>query len=445
MIGILRGFVKSIPTLLMSFALAVAVWISAVNAADPVQQRLYPRQITIERVGLDSSLVILGDVPTQASVTLSAPSTIWDRMLNDRSPVRVWIDLAGRGPGTHVLDVNAVPLEQFQPSKVVNYSPRTVTVNLERLVIKEFTIDIDRRGEPAVGYQIGDTTLSQETVVVSGPQSMVEQVTNVRVILDATQASENINRTMPVQALTESGVEVEGVTVTPAQVTIAQTVTQRGGYRNVAVKVVSTGKVASGYRTTYISVSPPTVTLFSSNPQITARLPGFVETSPLDLTGIEDDFDVRLPLNLPDGVEVVGDQTVLVQVGVAAIEGSVTLAGLPVEIVDLPEEVDARLSPATVDVILSGPVPLLDQLTADDVKVTVTLTDAGGGTYQLVPKVTLSIPELRVESVLPSSVEVVVVRFPGGRRPTPTPTRTPTPTPTRTPLPLSTPTWTPSP
>ncbi len=432
MIRVLRGFVKSIPTLLMSFALAVAVWISAVNAADPVQQRLYPRQINIERVGLDSALVILGEVPTQASVTLSAPSTIWDNMLNDRSPVRVWVDLAGKEPGTHVLEVNVVPLEQFQPSKVVNYSPRTVTVHLERLITKELKIDIDRRGDPAIGYQIGSTSLSQETVVVSGPQSMVDQVASVRVILDVAQASENINRNMPIQALNESGTAVDGVTITPAQVMVAQPITQRGGYRNVAVKVVSAGKVASGYRTTYISVSPPTVTLFSTNPQLTAQLPGYVETSPLDLTGIKDDLDIRLSLNLPDGVEVVGEQTVSVQVGVSAIEGSITLSGLPVKITGLPEDLSAHLSPETVDVILSGPVPLLDSLTTDDLMVTINLSEAGEGTYQLVPKVSLAIAEMRVESILPSSIEVVVVNT-RGVSPTPTPTRTPTPTATQSP------------
>ncbi len=437
MIAILRGFVKSIPTLLLSFILAVAVWISAVNASDPVQQRLFPRQLTIERVGLDSSLVILGDVPTQASVTLSAPSTIWDRMLNDRAPVRVWIDLSGKQAGTHTVAVNVQPLEQFQPSKVVNFSPRTVTVNLEKLVSEEMKLDLVLRGEPAVGYQLETTVLSQETVVVSGPQSLVDQVSTVRISLDVAQASENINRNVTVQALNATGDDVSDVTITPAEITISQPVKQRGGYRNVVVKVASTGQVASGYRLTNISVSPPTVTVFSSNPLLIDRLPGFVETSPLTLTGVKDDIDVRLPLNLPDGVEVVGDQTVTVQVGVAAIEGSVTLSSLPIKVLGLDESLTAELSPETVDVIISGPVPLLDTLTEEDVNVTIDLTDTGEGTYQLAPKVSLSISELQVESILPSSVEVVVKRQLGFGIlfPTPSPTPTPTPTPTLQPSP----------
>ena len=64
----------------------------------------------------------------------------------------------------------------------------------------------------------------------------------------------------------------------------------------MVVKVASTGQVASGYRLTNISVFPPTVTVFSTNPSLVDRLPGFVETSPLDLTGVKDDIDIRLPL-----------------------------------------------------------------------------------------------------------------------------------------------------
>jgi YbbR domain-containing protein len=266
----------------------------------------------------------------------------------------------------------------------------------------------------------------------------VAQVKNVRVVLDVSQASDNINRSLDIQVLDANDNPVENVTYTPQQITVTQPISQRGGYRNVVVKVVYTGQVASGYRLTNISVFPPTVTVFSSNPQLVERLPGYVETNPLDLTGVKDDVDKPLPLNLPDGVEVVGDQTVLVQVGVAAIEGSVTLSNLPIQVTGLTQEFGARLSPESVDVVVSGPVPLLDRLTEQDVRVMMDLTGVGEGTYQFAPKVVLSIAELRVESILPSSIEVVVVsKINGTLMPTqtfaPISANTPTPTPTPTP------------
>lgn len=434
MISILRAFIKSIPTLILSFTLSIAVWISAVTAEDPIQQRLYPRPVTIERIGQDPGLVILNDVPNQVSITLSAPGTIWDRMLSDRSPLRAWIDLSGLDEGTHTVEVEVEPL--IKPAKVTSQSPVTVTVTLEKLVSEEFPIMLVRRGEPAIGFQADSPTLSQNTVTISGPASQVARIQIARVLVDLTQISENINRQLTVEVLDAGESPVDALNVVPSEVLLNQPISQRGGYRNVVVKVASSGQVANGYRLTSISVSPPNVTVFSSNPSLVEQLPGFVDTSPLDLSGRRDDLEVRLPLNLPDNVEVVGEQTVLVQVGVAAIEGSVTLSNLQIEVIGLSDELVARLSPTEVDVIISGPLPLLDNLKEDDVRVVLDLIDVGEGTYQYAPRVEISINELDVESLLPGSIEVIVeVRPPSTATPTRSPNTTVTVTPTNTPSP----------
>lgn len=428
MIGILRAFVKSIPTLLLSMLLAIAVWVSAVNASDPVQQRVYPKPVTIERRGLATDLVISGDVASQVTVTLSAPSSVWDQILNERAPVIAWINLAGLGAGQHTVDVQVHSV--IQPSKEVSYSPHTLTLTLEKLSSKEFPVHVVQRGEPAIGFRADAYKLNQDKVTISGPSSVVEKVKEVRITVDLTQASDNINRTLDVQALDATESPVEGLTIAPAQVSITQPISQRGGYRNVVVKVASTSQVASGYRLTNISVFPPTVTVFSNDPNLVDRLPGYVETNPVDLTGVKDNIDARLPLNLPNGVEAVGSQTVLVQVGVAAIEGSVTLSGLPVQVDGLSLDSNVRISPTAVDVIISGPVPLLDKMTEADVRVYLDLTGVAEGTFQFAPKVNLSIAELRVESILPSSIEVVVTsKARGSQTPLP-PLFNITPTPT---------------
>jgi len=423
---LLQAFIKSIPTLILSLALATAVWISAVTAEDPVEQRLYPRPVTVERIGQDPSLVVTGDLPTQATVTLSAPGSVWDEMLNDRSPIRAWIDLSGLGPGTHTVDVHVQPLHN--PVRVLSYNPTRIEITLEQLATQEFPVRLIRRGSPAIGYQADATVFSPETVTISGPASGVSKVKDVQVILDLNQASENINRVLDVLALDQNELAVEDVTILPSQVTVSQQITRLGGYRNVVIKVTTAGQPAAGYRLTNVSVSPPNVTVFSNNPQLVDSLPGFVETSPLDLTGVKDDVEVRLPLNLPKGVSVVGDQAVAVQVGVAAIEDSITLSGVLIEVTGLSPELETKLSPTSVDVIVSGPVLLLDKLGPRDIKVTIDLTGVVPGTYQLAPRVSLSIDELRVESILPGSIEVIVEPAP-----TPTPTPTVTVTPTATP------------
>ena len=112
---------------------------------------------------------------------------------------------------------------------------------------------------------------------------------------------------------------------------------------------------------------------------------------------------------------MVGEQTVNVVVGVSAIEGSLTINDIPVEVINLDPTLSASLSPTTVNIILSGPLPILDTLKAADLRVVIDLVGVKRGTYQLVPRVDLQSTEIRVESILPGSIEVTV------GTPTPTP------------------------
>jgi YbbR domain-containing protein len=234
-------------------------------------------------------------------------------------------------------------------------------------------------------------------------------------------------------AVDENGLSVSGVTITPKTVSITQPISLLGGFKNVVVKVVTYGQVANGYRLTNISVVPPNVTIFSSSQSIIEELPGYVETVPVDLTGLTDNVDRRVDLSLHPQVAMVGEQSVLVQIGVAAIESSMTVS-LPVEALGMSPDLQAHISPATVDVIVSGPLPVLDKLTPASFRIVVNLADLSPGSYPLTPVVDLKPDQVQVQAILPESVEVnitlaptVTPTFPFSIQPSPNPTATPGP------------------
>jgi YbbR domain-containing protein len=68
----------------------------------------------------------------------------------------------------------------------------------------------------------------------------------------------------------------------------------------------------------------------------------------------------------------------------------------------------ATVAPETVEVILSGPVPVLEQLTDEDVRVLVDLLGLNPGIHSLEPQV-VAPPEVVTEAVIPSSVQVEVI------------------------------------
>jgi YbbR domain-containing protein len=324
--------------------------------------------------------------------------------------------------------------------RIVSYSPPSITIQLDSISTDTFPIQLIVKGEPAIGYQADAAVLSETDVVLSGPTTKLQQVVEVRGTLDIEGVSEPIDREITLQPLDINGREVDDLTIEPEEVSVTQSITQRGGYRNVIVKVITTGQIASGYRVTNISVFPPAVTVFSDDPILVEQMPGYIETLPLDLTGIKDDLDLNLSLNLPPGVTLVEEQEVEVQVGVAAIEGSITLENMPITVTGLGTGYEVEISPETVDVILSGPLPILDTLRSSDVRILLDLQGLLEGVYQRIPEVVISQDDIRLQSLLPGSLEVRISLLP---TPTITPTAsigedlslTTTPTPTTTPVP----------
>lgn len=412
----LRWIADNYRTFLWAFALAVAAWISAVTTADPDETRMLTAPVPVQIIGQASNLVLSNNIPKEVEVTLRAPRSIWNLIEADPQLVRAILDLSGMSSGDHVEELQIQV--DARPVQIVSVSPRTITFILEPLITKTLSIDLSVSGEAAIGYQVGEASLEPVEVVISGAESQVQKVMRARVSVDLNGIRESLDQTLPVDILDESGQKVSGVTLSPETVRVTLPVSQQGGYRDVAVKVTIIGRVASGYRLTDLSVFPPVVTVYSSDPDLVIGLPGVIETQPLDLQNAQEDINVRLTLNLPEGISIIGEQTVLVQAGVSPIESSVTLAGEQIEIIGLENGLTAQVSPTSVDVILSGPLSLLDTLTRQSVRATVDLTGLAPGTYQLAPKVEILIANIVVESILPNTIEVVITTI---STPTPTP------------------------
>jgi YbbR domain-containing protein len=421
----LRWFIGNLSTFLLAFALAVVVWISSVTESDPNVERV--RTVPLEIVGLDPDMLLVDNVPTQIRVTLRAPRSVSDRLATAENAVQARVDVTGLPPGTHELEVQVHINPSFQPVRRGQVTPDMVSLTLEPLVSRTFPVNLEVTGNPAVGYQVGEPVREPAFVTVSGPGSAVAQVAVVQTTVDITDANSTIRTDAGLQALDAEEEPVSGITISPNEVTVTQPITLQGGYRNIAVRVETTGQPGSGYRLNSVSVSPPNVVVYSSDPQQVIDLPSFVETDTIDLTGAEDDLESFVELDLPEGISVVGDQRVLVQVSISAIEGSIQLS-IPVTPVGLLPTLSAEISPETVNVILSGPIPILNRMRPSDSRVIVDVKDLDLGVYQLEPEIDVLPERVQVETILPSAVEVTIIVAP-----TSTPTSAVTPTSRATP------------
>jgi len=410
----LKWIIRNLGSFLLAFLLALTVWILAVIAADPDETRVYPRGIPLEITGQDPRLIITGDVPRQVNLTLRAPQSIWAQIISSENQVRAVIDLAGRATGQHTVPVQVQI--QVSPVRIIDINPETIELTLEPLASRSLPIDVVVNGQPAIGYQRGDLEQSLKEVTISGPESLVSQAERAMVEVKIDGARATVTNEATIRILDGEGKLLSGVTASTEKITVQVPISQQGGYRDIAVKVVVRGQQANGYRLTNISVNPPAITVYSGDPELVAALPGFVETEPLNLNEASQDIELSLGLNLPPGISVVGEQTVQVEVGIEALEGSLSLANMPVSVTGLAPGLSAQAAPETVDIILTGPLPLLEKLTANDIRITLDVTDLPVGSHQLAPLVEILITNIEVQSIFPGTVEVVI-----------TPSGTPTP------------------
>jgi len=402
--AVIRWLAQNISTFLLALILAVIVWVSAVIITDPNEQQVY-QPVELQITGQSQDLVLVNSIPEDVRLTLQAPHSIWNLINSDPARVRAWIDLSGLDAGEHSVPVKAQV--DASPVRFAQIDPQQVHIVIEPLLRKELSVEMILSGNLPVGYRKGSATAEPAVVMISGPSSNVSRVSLVRASVNIAGATETIEKRVLVDAVDVDGQVVSGVTIAPREVVVNLPINLLGGFKNVAVKVVTKGQVAIGYRLTSITVSPPTVTLFSDNPTLVERVPGFVETEPVDLSNLTDDIEVTVGLNLLEGVTLVREPKVLVQVGVAAIEGSMTLS-VPVEIVGLAEDASATTSPGQVDVIIAGPLNVLDRLTADNFRVIIDLTGLPPGVYQRTVSVEHSPAEVRAQATLPEIIEVTI-------------------------------------
>lgn len=397
---------REIRTLLWALLLAFAVWVAAVSATDPNEERAYPTRIQLVVEGQDPNTVLGGSLPADVGVVLRAPASVWRRLNAEPSAIHATVDLAGAGTGSYHTNIQVSV--DMGPASVITVSPASVDVVLEARTARALAPTSDISGEPATGYQAGGVEISPKVVRVTGAASAVQRVVKVRAPIVIAGVRESIERDVSPVAVDESGLPVAGVVLSPSSVHISIPLIRQTGYRDMAVKVAVRGQVAKGYRLDSIQVFPPVVTVYSPEPELVNSLPGVVETQPVNLDGVSANTGLNISLDLPTGVTIVGAQTVYVQAGVSPLLGTITLADQEVQVQGLAAGLEASVPEAGPDVILSGPMAVLNALTKRDVAVTVDVSGLAAGTYQLTPTIRILKSGVSVESVLPATLEIVL-------------------------------------
>jgi YbbR domain-containing protein len=401
---IFKNLVTQLSSLVISLFLAVFVWAVATNEENPTREAIFSDPIPIQYTNLAPRLSLYQKSGESVRVRLRAPQATWQNLRVDS--FQAVADLRALDSG--VLQV-PVAVKSIDPQvTVVAVDPPGVSVQLEN--IKQVPVEVRVRilDDAPLGYEFKTPIATPISVTVMGPQVLVDQVNDATADVALRGAKTPIDREVVVGVHDAGGNPIQGVTVKPSTVMVHIEVDQRVGYKDVAVKATLKGAVSSGYWISDISVDPPTVTLVGA-PQALDKIPGFVQTQPVTVTASRADIVKPVGLSLPTDVSALNVTEVNVHVAVEPVLGGITiLRPVAVSLSNVGCDLPTTISPDTVEVILSGPLPNLQALTGDDVQIVVDVSGCTPGSFQATPRV-VNVPTLlKVESIVPNTVEVTI-------------------------------------
>lgn len=326
-------------------------------------------EVTVQNVPLQldqpAGMVVAGQAPETVDLELRAVEE--DQSALDERAFQASLPLAELSPGIHQVPVAVTPRVDV-PVQIVEVDPATVEVNLAPLSRRTVSVTVDLADEAllSAAYKVeGEPRSNPAQVEVSGPQPLVEQVAAVRATLSLSNTRGTVESMQPLIGVDEEGNEVKQVALEPAQAEVTVTVARRADMREVPVAIVTTGEPDPAYWVSGLTVQPPTVVL-SGSPQLLAIADGAVTTLPVDVTGAAGTVVTDVPLDLPPEVVVKSRDgeildAVQVTVRVSPHRGDLTVSRT-LEVPSSLQDQDVMITPEVVELLLSGPQPILAEI-----------------------------------------------------------------------------------
>ena len=185
----------------ISVLIAFGLWMYVITEVSPNSERTYldiPVKMEGETLLRERNLIITGMSSTNVDLTLSGNRSDLNEL--NSSNITLKADMTKiYDPGVHKIDYDIT-----YPGNVAsnafnreNQYPDSITVTVERLIRnKEIPVNIVYQGKAAEGYVVrrADAVLDNTHILVTGPESVVDQITQAVITVDLEGQTESISQ-----------------------------------------------------------------------------------------------------------------------------------------------------------------------------------------------------------------------------------------------------------
>lgn len=376
-----RRLTKNLGLKIISFLLAITLWLLVVNIDDPVVRWTFldvPVTIKNADVITNQGMIyeVLDGTDVISRVTVYAPRSVGETISKS--------DIVAMADMNTLNSLNILQVEFSVPkvgSKIsdIRGSADSMRVSIENKKNIQKVLKTNISGEAPEGYVVGNVTTDQNLVRVSGPESVVNRVDSAQINIDMNALSEftsDIQTSVPVRLYDADGNEVEGSTLTKNPESVMITI-EILSTKDVPLRFEVDGEPAEGYGLTgEVTGDVETVRIAGRRSAIANVNEIVVPTDAFDLTGVREDTMITIDLcdYLPENVQMADKSTsvpVNVTVGIEQeMTAAYTLRAEDVRILNVPEGLRCELQGLEEEYTLSltGIRSVMTEISARDLE-----------------------------------------------------------------------------
>lgn len=378
-------------SLLLSLFIAFGLWEYVVSYISPQDDNTFyniPVVMEGESVLREQNLMITSKSSETVSLHLSGTRSDLSKLNSGNITVRADLSTINE-PGVHELSYSRITYPGDVPSNAIaveSRNPGSITVTVDYRRTKDIPVQVRYIGNRAEGY-IYDTenaTLDNGTVNISGPATVVDQITSAVIEVDLTGRVEAFSESFRYTLCDENGepVDAQQITTNLEEVRLDMQIQQIKVIELTADIVYAGGATPEN---TTVTIEPATIRV-SGGEAVLEALGDTYSVGSINLAELDKAVnDLTFTIALPEGVTN--------QTGVTEASVRVQLSGLKtkeftldkIEAVNVPEGMEAEIINANISVKVRGPVAQIDALTEEDIiaQVDFTNAEAGNATYRV--------------------------------------------------------------
>ena len=302
---------------LVCLLLSLGLWIYVTNIENPIKSYELSR-VPVEIKNADSLKDAgLALVPNQQFyVNLKIEGNSQDLFSIDKSDFTISVDLnefvLKNGENKIAVNIENAP----STVKIKNSNGLTITINTEAYSTKEVPVKSKIDVISKSSYYVATPVFSPETIIVSGPESLVNKVTKVVEEGQESNAVKTIVKDYIVIPVDENDKEVTGVQLSQKW---AEATIEINEGKTVPIKINTTGTLPSGLRLK--SISSTTTEIGITGPESTLSSINEINTETINLSEIKGSTNIDVALGIPDGILIHnGENSITVSIVVEKLQ-----------------------------------------------------------------------------------------------------------------------------